>query len=123
MRCARARTRAALFLLAPRLANRRCCSTALAENLGELTRRAAGERVALPPDVVAYVEQARNPDIFTREFVEVVGRMNQMLNGRSAALARMRDLLARDIAAVLPELEPDVARIVAATSAPHDAKA
>src|ERR1700712_1273701 len=35
--------------------------------------------IQLPPEIIDYVDSARNPDIYTREFVELVQRGNQDL--------------------------------------------
>lgn len=72
-----------------------------------------GPRVPAP--LIQYVENGRNPDIYTREFVELVRRMNQLARGKSAAFLSFRDVLARELAAANPELAADVRRVVEAT--------
>ncbi|CAH0051899.1 unnamed protein product, partial [Clonostachys rhizophaga] len=37
---------------------------------------------SVPPELLEYVENGRNPDIYTREFVETVRRGNQLLKGK-----------------------------------------
>ncbi|KAK2066594.1 hypothetical protein P8C59_000399 [Phyllachora maydis] len=76
---------------------------------------ADGPRV--PGPLVQYVENGRNPDIYTREFVELVRRMNQLARGKTRAFAGFRDVLARELAAANPELAADVSRVVHATTA------
>ncbi|RYP25039.1 hypothetical protein DL767_008508 [Monosporascus sp. MG133] len=71
---------------------------------------------AVPPELVHYVESGRNPDIYTREFVELVRRGNQLMRGKQAAFASFRDVLAAEMAAAMPELRDDAARVVAATT-------
>ncbi|RYP69174.1 hypothetical protein DL769_005342 [Monosporascus sp. CRB-8-3] len=71
---------------------------------------------AVPPELVHYVESGRNPDIYTREFVELVRRGNQLMRGKQAAFASFRDALAAEMAAAMPELRDDAARVVAATT-------
>jgi len=61
------------------------------------------------------VENSRNPDIFTREFVETVQRMNQMLKGRSDALRMLQEQIAWQLTNVIPELKEDVSKAVQAT--------
>jgi len=61
------------------------------------------------------VENSRNPDIFTREFVETVQRMNQMLKGRSDALRMLHEQIAWQLTNVIPELKEDVSKAVQAT--------
>jgi len=69
----------------------------------------------LPPEVISYVESSRNPDIYTREFVELVQKLNQQLRGRSQAYADFRDVLAREMMSALPECRNDVRRVVEST--------
>jgi mediator of RNA polymerase II transcription subunit 10 len=68
--------------------------------------------VDIPPEVTNYVESSRNPDIFTREFVETVQRMNQMLKGRSDALQMLQEQIAWQLTNVIPELKDDVVKAV-----------
>ncbi|RYP24863.1 hypothetical protein DL766_007201 [Monosporascus sp. MC13-8B] len=77
---------------------------------------AEGSLPAVPPELVHYVEGGRNPDIYTREFVELVRRGNQLMRGKQAAFASFRDVLAAEVAAAMPELRDDAARVAAATT-------
>ncbi|KAI1078339.1 mediator complex, subunit Med10 [Whalleya microplaca] len=70
----------------------------------------------IPPELIhQYVDGGRNPDIYTREFVELVRRGNQLMHGKQAAFAGFRDVLAAEITNAMPELAADAARVVAAT--------
>ncbi|KAF1918971.1 mediator of RNA polymerase II transcription subunit 10 [Ampelomyces quisqualis] len=84
----------------------------LIQNLLKLSRTAPDVHVDIPPEVTNYVENSRNPDIFTREFVETVQRMNQMLKGRSDALQMLQEQIAWQLTNVIPELKDDVTRAV-----------
>ncbi|KAI1769006.1 mediator complex, subunit Med10 [Hypoxylon sp. FL1150] len=70
----------------------------------------------VPPELVQYVDNGRNPDIYTREFVELLRRSNQLMRGKQSAFASFRDVLAAEMDKALPELRDDVARVVAATT-------
>ncbi|KAK0718398.1 mediator complex, subunit Med10, partial [Lasiosphaeria miniovina] len=70
---------------------------------------------AIPEPLFRYVENGRNPDIYTREFVELVRRMNQVTRGKMRAFAAFRDVLAHEMDTAMPELRDDVRRVVAAT--------
>ncbi|KJZ72925.1 Mediator of RNA polymerase II transcription subunit 10 [Hirsutella minnesotensis 3608] len=70
---------------------------------------------SVPPELLEYVENGRNPDIYTREFVELVRRGNQLMRGKMNAFASFRDVLARETASAMPELRDDVARVLDAT--------
>ncbi|KAL1891683.1 RNA polymerase II mediator complex subunit [Ceratocystis pirilliformis] len=69
----------------------------------------------VPPELVQYVEGGRNPEIYTREFVELVHRGNQVMRGKMHAFAQFRDVLADHICVSMPELRDDVLAVVEAT--------
>ncbi|GES60791.1 mediator of RNA polymerase II transcription subunit 10 [Aspergillus terreus] len=71
--------------------------------------------IELPPEIIDYVDAARNPDIYTREFVELVQRGNQDLKGKKEAFAGFRDVLAREMRSAMPECRGEVDRVVRAT--------
>lgn len=71
--------------------------------------------VHIPPEIIDYVDSSRNPDIYTREFVELVQRGNQDLKGKAEAFAGFRDALAREMMALMPETSDEVERTVRAT--------
>ncbi|KAI0180187.1 mediator complex, subunit Med10 [Hypoxylon sp. FL1284] len=75
----------------------------------------------VPPELVQYVDNGRNPDIYTREFVELLRRSNQLMRGKRSAFASFRDLLAGEMDKALPELRPDVAAVLANVDAPAHA--
>ena len=81
----------------------------------KLSRTAPSIYIDIPPEVTTYVENSRNPDIFTREFVETVQRMNQMLNGRVDAYRLLQEQLAWQLSNAIPEMKDDIASVVEAT--------
>ncbi|KAL1797863.1 hypothetical protein ACET3X_004469 [Alternaria dauci] len=87
----------------------------LIQNLVKLARTAPSVNINIPPEVMSYVENSRNPDIFTREFVETVQRMNQMLYGRVDAYRALQEQLALHVASAIPELKDDVNSVVEST--------
>ncbi|KAB8227383.1 mediator complex, subunit Med10 [Aspergillus alliaceus] len=68
--------------------------------------------IQLPPEIIDYVDAARNPDIYTREFVELVQRGNQDLKGKREAFGAFRDVLAREMRSALPEVRGEVSRVL-----------
>lgn len=76
---------------------------------------AANNLPDVPRELITYVDGGRNPDIYTREFVELVRRENQLMKGKMDAFGSFRDILARELATANPELKEDVARVVVAT--------
>lgn len=77
--------------------------------------QASGTLSDIPRELILYVDNGRNPDIYTREFVELVRRENQLMRGKMRAFAGFRDVLGREIANANPELREDVARVVVGT--------
>ena len=71
--------------------------------------------IQLPPEIIDYVDASRNPDIYTREFVELIQRGNQDLRGKKEAFASFRDVLAREMRGAMPEVRGEVDRVLAAT--------
>ncbi|RQM08181.1 hypothetical protein DH86_00000618, partial [Scytalidium sp. 3C] len=69
----------------------------------------------IPPELIQYVDNGRNPDIYTREFVELARRGNQLMKGKMEAFGSFRDVLAKEMNAALPELRNDVEKVLEAT--------
>ncbi|KAI9854424.1 MAG: RNA polymerase II mediator complex subunit [Vezdaea acicularis] len=84
----------------------------LAGTVATLPANSASLPTMIPPEIIAYVDDGRNPDIYTREFVELVQKSNQFLKGRGEAFAKFRDILAEDIIKGFPELQEDVQKIL-----------
>lgn len=82
--------------------------------------QSSGSDTGIPETLIHYVENGRNPDIYTREFVELVRRMNQLTRGKLHAFASFRDVLAHEMENALPELRDDVRRVVHATGGQHN---
>ena len=73
---------------------------------------------AIPPEPVMYIENGRNPEIYTREFVELIRRNNQLLRGKQLAYGSFRDVLAEQLRNAMPELRAEVEKVVEATGGP-----
>ncbi|KAF4001750.1 Mediator of RNA polymerase II transcription subunit 10 [Saccharomyces cerevisiae] len=73
-------------------------------------------KVDIPLEVVQYIEDGRNPDIYTREFVEAIRRSNQYQRGKMHGLKQLRDSLADKIVDEFPELKEPVEDIIKRTS-------
>jgi mediator of RNA polymerase II transcription subunit 10 len=69
----------------------------------------------VPPELITYVDNGRNPDIYTREFVEGARRSNQLMKGKMEAFHSFRDVLAQEMARAMPELREDVGRVLEET--------
>lgn len=58
------------------------------------------------------MDEGRNPDIYTREFVELVQKNNQFLKAKSEALTGFRDALADEMKKAWPEMRNDVEEVL-----------
>lgn len=72
-------------------------------------------KVNIPPEIIQYVDDSRNPDIYTREFVEMARRQNQLMRGKAEAFASFRDVLAESMLTAMPELKEYVLEVVETT--------
>ena len=84
----------------------------LSSNLQGVASSAQRVDKLLPPELLAYIDEGRNPDIYTREFVELVQKGNKYLKGKSQALADFRDELAKQMVDEWPEMNDAVQRVL-----------
>lgn len=59
----------------------------------------------VPLDIVEYIENGRNPDVYTREFVELLAKQNQYVNGKMKGMNEFRDILSEQLKEAYPDLE------------------
>lgn len=85
------------------------------QSLISLSKHSEQLQLDVPIDVITYVEHGRNPDIYTREFVEMVQRLNQEWKGRVMAYRMFRDILAEEIKAGLPDLSAGIDQVLSNT--------
>ncbi|KAL8635248.1 MAG: hypothetical protein Q9228_007242 [Teloschistes exilis] len=91
------------------LTNRR---TQLTGSLATLSNDASALPTQITPEIIEYVDEGRNPDIYTREFVELVQKSNQYMKGKSEAFAGFRDAMAQEIVKAWPEMKADVDQVL-----------
>lgn len=84
--------------------------------LGSLELNTDKEQYPIPIDVLTYIEDGRNPDIYTREFVEMTAKSNARIKGRMQAFARLRDVLGEKLVQEFPRLKDSVDEIKTKTS-------
>ena len=53
----------------------------------------------IPPDILSYIDDGRNPDIYTREFVEIVQKKNAHLRGKIEAFRGFAEVLEEEMKA------------------------
>lgn len=87
----------------------------LIESLLQLTQAGNKLSVQVPVDLIDFVENARNPDIYTRQFVEEAMRLNQELKGKTEAFAEFRDLLGKEMMSAIPDIKEEVRQVVLST--------
>ncbi|KAL9017169.1 MAG: hypothetical protein Q9185_005498 [Variospora sp. 1 TL-2023] len=86
--------------------------TRLVGSLSTLSKDASTLQTRIPPEIIDYVDEGRNPDIYTREFVELVQKGNQYLKGKSDAFIGFRDALADEITKAWPDMKKDVENVL-----------
>ncbi|KAL9603284.1 MAG: hypothetical protein Q9219_001307 [cf. Caloplaca sp. 3 TL-2023] len=84
----------------------------LSRSLSNLAHDASSLTTQIPPEIIEYVDEGRNPDIYTREFVELVQKNNQYLKGKSEAFMGFRDALADEMIKAWPEMRRDVEEVL-----------
>lgn len=83
--------------------------------LSGLTHSPFAQQYPIPVDVINYIEDGRNPDIYTREFVEVTAKTNARLKGKMLAFRKLRDVLGDKLVQEFAHLEPGVKDITRRT--------
>jgi mediator of RNA polymerase II transcription subunit 10 len=61
----------------------------LVEKMNKLSQDSQALPQTVPLDVVEYIENGRNPDVYTREFVELLAKQNHYINGKMKAISSM----------------------------------
>ncbi|SCU98649.1 LAFA_0G19350g1_1 [Lachancea sp. 'fantastica'] len=69
----------------------------------------------VPMEVLQYIEDGRNPDVYTRDFVEAIRRSNQYQRAKMNGLKQLRDSLAEKIVAEFPDMQDSVKDILQRT--------
>ncbi|KIW96418.1 uncharacterized protein Z519_03487 [Cladophialophora bantiana CBS 173.52] len=94
--------------------------TDLANSLSQLKRLTSPtespnnyiHQVAIAPEIVDYVDDGRNPDIFTRDFVENVQRGNAVINGKQQAFKEFTEIFAQKLKEGIPGVSREVDRVL-----------
>jgi mediator of RNA polymerase II transcription subunit 10 len=87
----------------------------ISQSLDHLARESSSTTITntfVPPEVVDYVDDGRNPDIYTRDLVEVVQRGNAVLNGKMNAFGSFSKIFADDLRKMSPEMAKAVDEIM-----------
>lgn len=93
----------------------------LLQNLQELTRTSRRLPTTVPIDLIQYVEDKRNPDVYKRQIVELVMQYNQLQKGRAEAFGHFRDILSREMMSAIPDMKDDVRTVLEASGGKVDA--
>ncbi|EXJ95898.1 hypothetical protein A1O1_01023 [Capronia coronata CBS 617.96] len=94
--------------------------TDLAESLSRLQNLTSAtaspnsyiHQVQIAPEIVDYVDDGRNPDIFTRDFVENVQRGNAVINGKQQAFKDFSEIYAKALKEGIPGLGRQVDQVL-----------
>ncbi|KAK6205254.1 mediator of RNA polymerase II transcription subunit 10 [Scheffersomyces amazonensis] len=84
--------------------------------LSGLTSSPYTQQYPIPIDVFSYIEDGRNPDIYTREFIEVTAKSNARLKGKMKGFSKLRDILGDKLVNELPRLAESIEDIKRRTS-------
>ncbi|CAO3627735.1 unnamed protein product [Mucor hiemalis] len=77
------------------------------EHYKEIDHLKDGINSFIPEEVINFVEQGRNPDKFTQDFVERAATENQFTNGKIKAVSEFRSLLSEEFTKSFPDLYED----------------
>ena len=92
----------------------------LITNLQQLTRTSRRLPTTVPVDLIQYVEDKRNPDVYKRQIVELVMQYNQLQKGRAQAFADFRDILGKEMMSAIPDMRNDVRTVLKASGGQVD---
>ncbi|KAI9275567.1 transcription factor subunit Med10 of mediator complex-domain-containing protein [Phascolomyces articulosus] len=81
----------------------KCCNSIL-EHYQTIDELKENIDTHIPEEVINYVEQGRNPDIFTQGFVERAASENQFTNGKIKAVDEFRNILSNEFKKHYPDL-------------------
>lgn len=84
--------------------------------LSSLTDSGFTYQYPIPVDVISYIEDGRNPDVYTREFVEVTAKSNARLKGKMQGFQKLRDVLGDKLGKEFPRLVDPIEDIKKRTS-------
>ena len=76
--------------------------------------------ISIAPEIVDYVDDGRNPDIFTRDFVENVQRGNAVINGKQQAFRDFTEIYAKALKDGVPGVGRQVDRVMENAGFPTD---
>ena len=76
------------------------------------TTTASIQGTTIPGEILDYVDSGRNPDIYTRDFVEVVQKGNAILHGKQQAFGAFTRILGREMKLQMPETRSEVDRML-----------
>ena len=95
-----------------------CGRTQLSDSLAALSNTASSTSARAPPELIhQFIDDGRNPDIYTREFIEQIQLLNREMKGKCEAFASFGAILGAEMTKAMPTLEDDVTRILSAGSA------
>lgn len=97
--------------------------TALIHKTNQLVSQLSGlsaspftHQYPVPVDVINYIEGGRNPDIYTREFVEVTAKSNARLKGKMIGFRKLADVLGDKLGQEFPRLTGEIENLKKRTS-------
>lgn len=77
----------------------------IVEQLSSLNTNLLNGDFPIPIDIISYIENGRNPEIYTREFVETTARTNALVKGKMLGFGKLQEVLSSNICSSFPHLE------------------
>ncbi|KAK3808931.1 MAG: transcription factor subunit Med10 of mediator complex-domain-containing protein [Linnemannia elongata] len=84
----------------------------LTKQLGEIEAFKDQLDMMVPWEVLSYIEDGKNPDLFSKTFVEAVAGENQFTNGKVTAMKSFEAALAQNLGDAFPEDMADYSQIL-----------
>ncbi|KAG7008756.1 hypothetical protein G7Y79_00004g013400 [Physcia stellaris] len=86
----------------------------LSGSLAALSNTASNISATAPPELIhEYIDDGRNPHIYTRAFIESIQDVNREMKGKCEAFTSFADILGNEMTKAIPELKDDVSKILA----------
>ncbi|ODV66912.1 mediator of RNA polymerase II transcription subunit 10 [Hyphopichia burtonii NRRL Y-1933] len=92
----------------------------LISQLSGLTASPFTQQYPIPIDVISYIEGGRNPDIYTREFVEVTAKSNARLKGKMQGFQKLKEVLSDKLKDEFPRLKDGIDDVNRRTNLPNE---
>lgn len=81
--------------------------TKFLEELKELKKQSEGLGNRIPIDLLRYVDEGGNPDVYTKEVFKAAYRDNQLVKGKIVSLRALNDSILKELEETMPQSVTD----------------